>query len=52
MRVSYDTETKNWMDHHIGHQTTVTQCDKCGLYYKTSLGHKCRKDYIKDEKRI
>lgn len=27
----------------IGQQTTVCQCEKCGLFYKPSLGHKCKK---------
>lgn len=38
----FDRATKAWFNSHIGQQTTVCQCDKCGLFYKPSLGHKCK----------
>lgn len=40
-KVNYDREAKKWINKHIGCQTTVCMCDKCGLFYKPSLGHKC-----------
>lgn len=42
MTVKYDRATKAWFDSHIWKQTTVCQCEKCGLFYKPSLGHKCK----------
>lgn len=41
-KVNYDKETKKWFNNHFGQQTTVCLCDKCGLFYKPSLGHKCK----------
>ena len=41
LKINYDKDTKKWLDNHIGQQTTVRMCDKCGLFYKPSLGHKC-----------
>lgn len=41
-KINYDTATKKWFARHIGKQTTVIMCDKCGLFYKPSLGHKCK----------
>lgn len=40
-KVNYDENTKKYLDNHIGQQTTVCMCNKCGLFYKPSLGHKC-----------
>jgi hypothetical protein len=42
MAVKYDEATKKWFEKRIGQQTTVCKCDKCGLFYKPSLGHKCK----------
>ena len=42
-KVKYDKETSKWFSSHIGYQTTVCKCEKCNLFYKPSLGHKCRK---------
>ncbi len=39
----YDYETQKWLRQHPGYCTTVTQCEDCGLFYKPSLGHKCKK---------
>lgn len=39
-RVEMDLETVKWFKNHIGAQTTVSRCKRCGLYYKPSLGHK------------
>jgi hypothetical protein len=38
----FDDATRKWFVKHIGAQTTVTQCEKCGLWYKPILGHKCK----------
>ena len=38
----FDTETRKWFVRHIGAETTVQQCEKCGLWYKPILGHKCK----------
>lgn len=43
MKINYDNETSKWFRNHIGTQTTVCNCKKCGLFYKPSLGHKCKK---------
>ena len=42
MTVKYDKDTEEWFKNHKGSQITVAYCDKCGLFYKTSLGHKCK----------
>ncbi len=43
MNVKYDNATSKWFSNHIGQQTTVCRCEKCDLFYKPNLGHKCRK---------
>ena len=40
MKIKYDKATKKWFGSHLGQQTTVLQCDKCGLFYKPIFGHK------------
>lgn len=42
MAVKYDKATQKWLREHIGWQTTVCKCDKCNLFYKPILGHKCK----------
>lgn len=37
----YDAETRKWFARNRDAETTVTRCEKCGLYYKPELGHKC-----------
>ena len=44
MKATFDAETKKWFKDHPHAQTTVCQCSACGLYYKPSLGHKCKKE--------
>ena len=39
-RAEFDSETRKWFQKNPGAQTTVTRCNRCGLYYKPSLGHK------------
>lgn len=41
-RVRFDAATKEWFRNRIEMQTTVCKCEKCGLHYKPSLGHKCK----------
>lgn len=43
-RAIYDDETRDWFKRHPDSQTTVMCCEKCGLYYKPILGHKCKKE--------
>lgn len=38
----YDSKINAWMRKHLGMQTTVCKCEKCGLLYKPSLGHECK----------
>lgn len=40
--IKYDSSTNKWFKNHIGYQTTVCKCEKCKLFYKPSLGHKCK----------
>ena len=42
MKAKYDYKTLKWLRNHIGWQTTVCKCEKCNLYYKSSLGHECK----------
>lgn len=42
MKVKVDNRTKKWCKEHPDSQTTMRKCEKCGLYYKPSLGHKCK----------
>lgn len=42
-RIEYDAVTKRWFKKHPDAQTTVMQCEQCGLYYKPELGHACKK---------
>ena len=41
--VKYDAATSRWFADHPFQETTVACCEKCGLYYKPELGHKCKK---------
>ena len=41
-RVKFDAETSKWFKKNWSAQTTVMKCEDCGLYYKPSLGHKCK----------
>ena len=52
MKVKYDETTEKWFKQHPDVVSTVMRCEKCGLFYKPSLGHKCRKrDIAKYEKK-
>lgn len=43
MKSKYDKRTQLWFDFHPFAQTTVMRCEWCGLFYKPSLGHTCKK---------
>lgn len=45
-KLNYDKATKDWLNKHIGYQTTVCMCENCGLFYKPSLGHKCKQKEV------
>jgi hypothetical protein len=41
-KIELDAATKAWFDKRPSwERTTVAKCEKCGLWYKPSLGHKC-----------
>jgi hypothetical protein len=42
-RVQFDAETRKWFKSNLFAQTTVMKCECCGLYFKPSLGHRCKK---------
>lgn len=37
-----DPVTAAWCKEHPLVHTTLVRCEKCGLFYKDSLGHKCK----------
>ena len=39
-----DDRTNEWFIKNPGSRTTVTQCEKCELWYKPDLGHECKKE--------
>jgi len=39
-----DKQTKEWFKAHVGEESTVVKCDKCGWFYKPELGHTCREE--------
>ena len=40
----FDKETIKWFRKHPEKQTTLRMCEKCGKFYKPSLGHKCKQN--------
>ena len=48
-KVDFDSETKKWFETHPTYRTTVSRCNKCGLYFKPSLGHVCAKGNDKND---
>ena len=46
-RARFDEATRKWFKSNPFAQTTVMRCEKCGLYFKPCLGHKCK---LKGEK--
>lgn len=42
-KVECDKVTTEWLSSHFGQETTLCQCKRCGLYFKPSLGHRCRR---------
>ena len=51
MKVRYDKVTSEWLKMHPLQQTTVGRCEACGLFYKPSLGHRCKYEKRKDQKK-
>ena len=43
-RIRFDSILKRWFKLHPFAETTVAKCEKCGLFYRPSLGHKCKKE--------
>ena len=41
-KVKLDKETKKWFEKNPNADTTVWKCGKCGLWFKPTLGHKCK----------
>lgn len=39
----YDKITQKWFSENSNAETTVCECEYCGLFYKPSLGHNCSK---------
>lgn len=48
VRVPLDRETEKWVEAHPDYVFTARRCEACGLFYKTSLGHKCGKEVAKN----
>ena len=46
MIAHFDKATTKWFREHPHNETTVMKCDKCGLFYKPSLEHKCPKKAV------
>lgn len=46
----FDRATEKWFREHPLSETTIMQCDKCGLFYKPILGHECKSMRISDLK--
>lgn len=42
MIAHFDKATEKWFREHPCSETTVTQCEECGLFYKPRLGHTCK----------
>lgn len=51
IKCKYDIETQKWFNAHPFHCTTVCRCNKCGLFYKPSLGHVCKESVNTNETR-
>jgi cytidyltransferase-like protein len=42
-KVKLDRKTEEWFEKHPEVNITVALCQDCGLYYKPSLGHSCKR---------
>lgn len=49
MSIKFDSVSEKWFKEHRFAETTLMRCKDCGLYYKPSLGHKCKKKVIPDD---
>ena len=50
MMAHFDKATEKWFKEHPHNETTVMKCDRCGLFYKPILGHKCKFEKGKGKK--
>ena len=51
VKVKMDAATKEWFKNRPAWEvTTVQKCEKCGLFYKPELGHKCEKEVSENER--
>ncbi len=50
-KIKYDKATEKWFKEHPLAESTVCQCKVCGLWYKGSLGHSCKKAKMKDKEK-
>ena len=44
IRVKFDYATEKWSKAHPDIVFTAMQCKDCGLFYKSSLEHRCKKE--------
>lgn len=49
-KAEFDPDTQAWFDRNPDAQTTVQRCDRCGLYFKPSLGHHSRNCKVRGTK--
>ena len=47
-KIKFDKQTKKWFAKNFSGQATVMKCEKCGLFFKPSLGHKCKGEVMID----
>jgi hypothetical protein len=45
-KIKFDRDTQRWFDLNPDAVTTIRRCDKCGLWYKTGIRHKCDENTI------
>lgn len=50
-KIKYDKVTEKWFKKHPLAESTVCQCKVCGLWYKGSLGHVCKKTRMKEKEK-
>lgn len=51
-QLKFDRATQRWFDLNPDAVTTVRRCDKCGLWYKTGIRHKCKEKTKEDSNEI
>ena len=48
-QIKFDLATQRWFALNPDAVTTIRYCDKCGLWYKTGIRHKCAGNTKKEE---